>query len=108
MSQLYDWLVQISDLPNALQKRMDNLQAHLSYNKPQIEAGTLVFSGPTLSSQPKSNEIPPMTGTVMLLRASTEEEAWKLVKENPYATTGIWDMDKAVVTPFRCVVRKGM
>ena len=109
MAQQYDWLVQIPDKPKALQNRMSNLSAHLNYNKPQIEAGKLVFTGPTLSSQPKSaDEVPAMTGSVTLFKASSEEEVWQMVRENPYAKAEVWYMERATVTPFRCAVRKGM
>ncbi|KAK0516284.1 hypothetical protein JMJ35_000887 [Cladonia borealis] len=109
MTQQYDWLVQVPDKPNALQTRMSNLASHLSYNKPHIEAGKLVFTGPTLSSQPKSaDEVPAMTGTVTLFKAETEDEVWEMVKGNPFAEVGVWDLEKATVTPFRCAVRKAL
>ncbi|MCJ1378976.1 hypothetical protein MMC17_002075 [Xylographa soralifera] len=109
MSGQYDWLVQIPDHPNAQSDRMSNLSAHLNYNKPLIVAGQMVLSGPTLSAQPKSeNEIPKMTGSVMLLKTGSEEEVWEMVRENPYAKVRVWDLDKAVITPFRCAVRTAM
>ncbi|KAL8784618.1 MAG: hypothetical protein Q9213_003873 [Squamulea squamosa] len=109
MSTTYDWLVQTPDLPNAQQARLSNLSAHLAYNQPHIEAGNLVLTGPTLASQPESaDQIPAMTGSVSLLKAGSEEEVWAIVRENPYAKVGVWDLDRATVTPFRCVVRVGM
>lgn len=88
---------------------MSNLPAHLSYNKPLIVAGQMVLSGPTLSSQPKSaDEVPDMNGSVMLLKASGEEEVWEMIRENPYAKVGVWDLDRVQITPMRCAVRTGM
>ena len=88
---------------------MSNLSAHLNYNKAHIEGGSLVLTGPTLSSQPKSaDEVPTMTGSVMLFKAGSEDEVWQMVKENPYAKVGIWDVGRATVTPFRSAVRKAM
>ncbi|MCJ1473384.1 hypothetical protein MMC13_002035 [Lambiella insularis] len=109
MTAQYDYLVQIPDHPNAQQHRMRHLSAHLSYNKPQIAAGQLVLSGPTLAAHPKSaDEVPAMTGSVLLFRAGSEAEVWELVKENPYAKEGVWDVDGTVVTPFRCAVRTAL
>lgn len=109
MSQQYDWLVQIPDKPNALRTRLDNRPAHLSHNKPQIEAGKIVFGGPTLSRQRESeDEGYEITGSVTLFRASSEEEVWDMVKADPYAKIGVWDLDRVVVTPFWCAVRIGM
>ena len=109
MTSQYDWLVQIPDYPNAQPHRISNLPAHLSYNKPLIVAGQMVLSGPTLSSQPKSaDEVPDMNGSVMLLKASGEEEVWEMIRENPYAKVGVWDLDRVQITPMRCAVRTGM
>ena len=106
MAGPFDWLVQIPDKPSAQESRMSHLKAHLEYNKPQIAAGQLVMSGPTLAAQPKSaDEIPTVTGSVLLLRAGSEDEVLSMLRNNPYATEGVWDVDQAAITPFRCAVR---
>ena len=106
MSSQSEWLVQIPDHPDVLQSRMAHLSAHLSYNKTTVEAGQLVMVGPTLSEHPKSaDQGLPMNGSVMVLKVSSEDEVWQIIKENPFATTGIWNVDKAVVMPIKCVVR---
>ncbi len=88
---------------------MSNLPAHLQYNQPYIDSGSLVFTGPTLASQPAGpDEVPAMTGSVTLFKADSEDEVWEMVRGNPYAKCGVWDMEKATVTAFRCAVRKGM
>ena len=105
----YDWLVHIPDQPNTLQSRMSNLNAHLDYNKPQVAAGRLVMSGPTLALHPENAaETPAMNGSVMVFRAGSEEEVWDIIKGNPYATTGVWDLERAAITPFKCAVRTGL
>lgn len=105
----YDWLVQLPDKPDALPLRMSHLTDHLSYNKPHIEGGQLVFTGPTLAAQPQAaDEVLQMTGTVTVFKAGTEAEVWEMVRGNPFAKVGVWDMNHATVTPFRCAVRKGM
>lgn len=105
----YDWLVQIPDKPDALPLRMSNVREHLTYNKTHIEGGQLVFAGPTLACQPKAaDEALQMTGTVTLFRAGSEAEVWEMIRGNPFAQVGVWDLDHATVTPFRCMVRQGM
>lgn len=109
MAQLYDWLVQLPDKPNVLPVRMEHLAAHLQHNKPNVEVGTIVLAGPTLSSHPKSaDEGLAMTGSVMLWRASSEEEVWRSLLEDPYAKEGVWDIERASITPYRCAVRKAL
>jgi uncharacterized protein YciI len=106
---LHDWLVQLPDKSGVLPTRMQHLAAHMQHNKPNVEAGTIVMSGPTLSSHPKSaGEGLAMTGSVMLWRAASEEEVWRSLKEDPYAREGVWDLDKATVTPYYCGVRKAL
>ncbi|KAI1085464.1 hypothetical protein F5B20DRAFT_5030 [Whalleya microplaca] len=106
MSQLNDFLVQIPDKPNALPSRMSNLAAHLSHNKIDIEAGRLVMAGPTLAQHPKTaDEALPITGSAMLVKAGSESEVRQIIAANPYGKLGVWDLEKATVVPFRCVVR---
>ena len=108
--QSLDFLVQIPDKPNSLPHRLSNLPAHLAYNKPHVEAGKLVLTGPTLASHPPAQPQGPlpMTGTVTIFKAGSEEEVWEMVRGNPFATEGVWDMERASVTPFRCAVRVAM
>lgn len=98
-----DFLVQIPDQSHALQKRMRNIDAHLAHNKPLLEAGTLILSGPTLTGHPMSPEEGlPITGSVLIFRTGTEDELWQLLAADPLAKAGVWDMEKATVTPYRC------
>ena len=106
-----DWLVQIPDLPDAKENRMSNLSAHLEYNGPQIAARQLVMSGPTLAKKKDDdndkdeNKPPTITGSVLVFRAANEEGVWEMIKGNPYAKLGVWNLDKTTVTPFKCAVR---
>ena len=109
MSSPCDWLVQIPDLPDAHESRTSHLAAHLEYNKPQVVAGKMVLSGPTLASQPALAGAPPaITGSLMCFRTGSEAELWEILNANPYAQLGVWDMPKAVVTPFKCAVRTAL
>ncbi|RYP02759.1 hypothetical protein DL764_005633 [Monosporascus ibericus] len=98
-----DFLVQIPDRPQALQRRMENIGAHLAYNKLLLEAGTLILSGPTLTGHPASPAEPlPMTGSVLIFRTGTDDEVWRLLETDPFAKADVWDVEKATVTPYRC------
>lgn len=37
-------------------------------------------------------------GSVQVLKASSEDEVWQLLKEDPYAKLGVWDLDRATVS----------
>ncbi len=112
MSPQNDYLVQIPDHPSAHQNRTTHLSAHLNHSKPQIAAGQLVLSGPSLSSYPGEGEgadgVPEPTGSIMVLRAGSEEQVWEMIRGNPYATEGVWDLGRAAITRFRCAVRTAL
>lgn len=108
MSYKYEYLVQIPDKPNALQQRLAVRPKHLEELKPKIARDQIVFGGARLSEQPKEGETPPMIGSVLLIKADSEEEVWKLLREDPYTKGGAWDVDKAVITPFKCAIRTAM
>jgi uncharacterized protein YciI len=107
MIQLYDWLVETPANAEDLESRINTRPAHLEHNKPLIEAGTLVWGGPSLAAHPKAaGEDLAIVGSVMCIRAGSEEEVREMIRNDPYAKVGFWYPEKAVITPLRCVVRK--
>ncbi|KAI6085562.1 hypothetical protein F4821DRAFT_149004 [Hypoxylon rubiginosum] len=107
MSKLNDFLVQIPDKPDVLSTRVSNVGTHMARLKGLIEVGTIVMSGPTLASHPKStDEGLAINGSAWLVRANTEEEVRAVVADDIYAKLGVWDIDNVTVTPFKCAVRK--
>jgi uncharacterized protein YciI len=107
MAQLYDWLVETPANAEDLESRINTRPAHLEHNKPLIEAGTLVWGGPSLAAHPKAaGEDLAIVGSVMCIRAGSEEEVREMIRNDPYAKVGFWYPEKAVITPMRCVIRK--
>ncbi|KAI0114746.1 hypothetical protein F4814DRAFT_416956 [Daldinia grandis] len=107
MSELNDFLVLLQDKPGMLQTRLNNVQAHIAHLKSLIESGTVVMSGPTLSSHSKtSSEDLPVNGSSVLVRANSEEEVRALISDDIYAKIGVWDLERISITPMKCVVRK--
>lgn len=104
----FEWLVQVPDKPNALAKRLAVRPKHLEDIKPRVAAGQVVFGGATLSDQPSVDGTPDMTGSVMLIKADTKEEIIQLLRNDQYYKGGAWDVDKAIITPFRCAIRTAM
>jgi uncharacterized protein len=51
---------------------------------------------------------PDMTGSVMLVRARSEEEVRSFVADDVYARGGVWDLGRVRVWPFRTAVRAGV
>ncbi|KAJ5872919.1 uncharacterized protein N7529_005272 [Penicillium soppii] len=110
MSEELDFLVRLPDHPNILQTRIENRPLHLTHNKPHFESGKISFGGPMYSSQPESLEdgMSKITGSIHLCKAGTEEEVWEMIRNDPYAKLGVWDLEKAVVTPMKVFVSKAL
>ncbi|KAA8642436.1 hypothetical protein EYZ11_005602 [Aspergillus tanneri] len=107
MTQLYDWLVQTPANADDLKNRINTRPAHLEHNKPLIEAGILVWGGPSLATHPKGpDDGLTITGSIMCIRAESEEAVREIIRNDPYAKVGFWYPAEAVITPMRCVVRK--
>ncbi|KAG9764092.1 hypothetical protein KCU73_g1117, partial [Aureobasidium melanogenum] len=105
MSQEYDWLVQTPAIAADRETRVNVRPIHLAHNKPLIEGRKLLFGGPSLAHQPESPDADlPVNGSIMLVRAATAEEVRDMVRQDPYAQAGFWDAEKAIITPFRCVL----
>ena len=103
-----EWLVQIPDHPNALEKRLAVRQKHLDNLKPKIDAGIVVFGGATLSKHPNEGGSPDMTGSVMLIKANSEEEVREFLENDQYTKGGAWNPKEAKIYPFRCAVRTAL
>jgi uncharacterized protein len=108
MSTMHEFLVQIPDMPNALNKRLGIRPTHLANLKPHIDSGKVVFGGATLSKPVSGGEAPDMTGSVMLIKAESQEEVVKFLEGDAYAKGGAWDVKNAKITPFRCAIRTAM
>lgn len=104
----YDFLVTIFDHPGGLPKRIAARPAHLAKLKPRIESGQVVFGGAILSKQPGEGESPDMTGSVMLIKANSEEEVREIVLDDEYAKQGLWNLDAIEIRAFRCAVRTAL
>jgi hypothetical protein len=47
-------------------------------------------------------------GSVMLIKASSEEEVREWIANDEYVKGGAWDVSKMTIVPFRCAVRTAM
>lgn len=104
----YDYLVEVPDRAGSLAKRLAARPAHLAKLQPRIDAGQIVFGGATLSSHPAEGEGFDMNGSVMLIRANSEDEVREIVLDDEYAKQGLWELKELKITPFRCAVRTAL
>ncbi|ANH05861.1 YciI-like protein [Shinella sp. HZN7] len=72
------------DKPGALQVRLDTRPDHLAYLNGLNADGKLVFAGPFLGDDGKP------TGSLVVVKAETIEEARQIAENDPYAKTGLF------------------
>lgn len=108
--QQYEWFVKLPDKSDALQTRLAHIQEHMAYVKPEVEAGRITMAGPLFSSQPTTPDEgrTKMNGSVRVVRAGSEDEVWRLVKADPFAKLGVWDLDSATALPMKVGVMKSL
>ncbi|KAM0437837.1 hypothetical protein ACHAPT_002202 [Fusarium lateritium] len=45
-------------------------------------------------------------GSAIIARAETEADVMQVLKADIYARSGVWDLDKVQMIPFKCVYRR--
>lgn len=103
-----EWLIQVPVLSESLEKRLATRQRHLDEAAQKIKEGIITFAGGILSNPTMDGDNKEMTATIFTVSVETEEEAWKILKDDIYSTTGIWDAKKAQIFPFKTGVRTAL
>ncbi|KAF8515022.1 hypothetical protein BU17DRAFT_51976 [Hysterangium stoloniferum] len=86
----------------ALQRRLDVRAQHMKAAKGLYDKGLLQIGGGVLHSNglEASDVTQTLTGSMLIYRAESIEEARKLVESDIYWTSNVWDKERAVITPF--------
>ncbi|QSS51495.1 YciI-like protein [Histoplasma capsulatum var. duboisii H88] len=100
-----EYMVIVPDKEGALQKRIEVRGVHLANTKPMIDSGFLKFGGAMLEFHPKESQTPPMKGSVLLVVAESSEAVREQLSKDIYATSGVWDIEKMQITPFKSAIR---
>jgi uncharacterized protein len=83
-------------------------RTHLEKVQAEHKAGFFVLGGAYMSSPPKEGETPPMIGSALIAVAETKEEVLDRLRSDVYTTSGVWDVDKVQIWPFRSAIRSGL
>lgn len=59
----------------------------------------LIYVGAMLNAHPAEGETPSFKGSMMLAQAENEEEVRKILENDIYVRSGVWDMEKAQIIP---------
>jgi len=56
----------------------------------------------------KEGETPPMIGSSMVFVAESKEVVLERIRKDIYTTSGVWDVDKVQMWPFKSAVRTAL
>lgn len=71
---------------------------HLEAVKPNVSSGIVNLGGATLDEHPKEGEPMKINGSAMLITADTEQDAMKIIVDDIYYKSGVWDPKKVRVS----------
>ncbi|KAJ6108050.1 hypothetical protein N7523_009373 [Penicillium sp. IBT 18751x] len=101
-----EFLCILPDKPGMQAKRLEVRPAHLAGVKPNVESGFIVAGGAMLEAHPADGETPSFKGSMLLALADSEAEVRALLEKDVYVSSGVWDMEKAQIIPFKSAVRE--
>ncbi|KAL4956592.1 hypothetical protein BDW69DRAFT_79798 [Aspergillus filifer] len=106
MATYKEFLCILPDKPGAHEKRLEVRPTHLENVKPLVAAGKVVDGGAMFNTaHPQPGETPSFKGSMIIYAVESEEEVWKLIKDDIYVKADVWDLEKAQVIPFKSAIR---
>ncbi|KAJ5150699.1 uncharacterized protein N7500_010888 [Penicillium coprophilum] len=103
-----EFLCILPDKAGAQAKRLEVRPKHLEGVKTHVASGAFVAGGAMLNAHPADGETPSFKGSMMLAVAENEAEVLELLNKDIYVTSGVWDMEKAQIIPFKSAVRQAL
>ncbi|KAM5513694.1 aspartokinase [Fusarium oxysporum f. sp. phaseoli] len=87
-TELKEYLVLIPDLPDVLAKRQVLLKPHNQDAAPLVKAGRVPFFGSTLAHHSAEGQQVAENGTVMIIKAESEEEIKEIIRKDIFTIEG--------------------
>ncbi|KAL9089906.1 MAG: hypothetical protein Q9159_002263 [Coniocarpon cinnabarinum] len=109
MTSKHTFLVILPDNPDAHQKRSDVRPQHIANIKPKAEQGWVQLGGAYLEDIPVEGAAPHPIGSMMIAYAESKASVMEELKQDIYATSGVWDMECVQIWPFNlAIIGKGL
>jgi len=96
-----EYFVHVPDFPNVLSKRLALLKPHNIDAAPLVKAGRVPFFGSTLAHHGANGVQPFENGTIMIIKAESEEEIREIIKKDIFTAEGVWDFEHLAILPFK-------
>ncbi|CAI7662333.1 unnamed protein product [Penicillium manginii] len=87
------------DRPDVLAKRKKAKSGHYQGIQPLIAAGKLVDGGAIFAEHPQEGKDPQFLGSVVVYTGESIEDVRQIIKNDIYATSGVWDIEKVQIYP---------
>ncbi|KAF4468152.1 YCII [Fusarium albosuccineum] len=101
-----EWLAIMPDKPNVLEIRKKVKPIHYEGIKPLIASGALPAGGAIFEKHPVDGEPAQFKGSVVVYSAENVEQVRKIIQDDVYATSGVWDLEKVQILPYVPAVRE--
>ncbi|KAM6525864.1 hypothetical protein FALCPG4_011397 [Fusarium falciforme] len=101
-----EWLAIMPDKANVLEIRKKVKPIHYEGIKPLIASGTLPDGGAIFEKHPVDGEPAQFKGSIVVYSAETAEQVREIIKNDVYATSGVWDLEKVQILPYVAAVRE--
>lgn len=103
----FEWLVVVPDFPGVLAKRMEVRPQHFAELKANVDSGKYQMGGAVLEEVPVDDQPSSMkmNGSTIVVVAESKEEILSILRDDVYAKSGVWDVEKAQMWPFKCAFR---
>ncbi|KAI1402035.1 hypothetical protein F4819DRAFT_299624 [Hypoxylon fuscum] len=95
----HEWLVVIPDKPGTTQKRLEVRGQHFEGLKPFIESQQFKTGGAVLKDKPESDNPADWDwyGSTVVVVAESKDEVKKILENDIYTKSGVWDTEKALI-----------
>ncbi|KAM5343947.1 hypothetical protein ACJ41O_012484 [Fusarium nematophilum] len=97
--QKSEWLIRIPDFQDAKDRRATVFPQHIERMKSD-PVDFWVFGGATLKERVTPGQAPDITGSAMMVFATSREDVLARLKDDPLVKERIWDLDNAQIHPF--------
>jgi uncharacterized protein YciI len=92
-----EYLAIIYDKPGMLQRRLEVREKHLEVARPDNRSGLLPLGGGLAEEFPETGQQFQFVGSTLIVSANSKEEALERLKQDIYYTSGVWDLDNALI-----------
>ncbi|KAM0279878.1 hypothetical protein ACHAPQ_011758 [Fusarium lateritium] len=105
-TQKKEFLCILPDKPDVLELRKSVKAGHYKGIQPLIASGKLPAGGAIFEKHPVDGEPALFRGSVVVYTGDTEAEVRKIIENDIYATSGVWDLEKMQIIPYVAAVRE--